>query len=287
MFRLTVIIVEYQSIKDVRECIDSLTAVAHGIQLTPVVVSNSEYSQEDLEGYKQEFGPEVFHSTGTNSGYAGGVNYGLQLSPSADFYLIMNPDARWQRGSLASILSSLGGQPGVGILGPAIFDESGDRQPTARAFPSPLTVLLTRTPLVHTRAGQKEWQRYLYSNMPPTDAAMTPCCADWVSGGAMFLSQSAVDRIGRMDERYFMYMEDVDWCRSAWSAGLQVIHDPRWEVQHSGRHASSASGPFRVLNKQTRAHIWSALLYYIKWLRFPAGRTSRPNRLAGRRTEPA
>jgi hypothetical protein len=284
MFRLTIIIVEYQSIKDVRECIDSLPLISQGVQLTPLVISNSKYSQEGLEGYKQEFGAKVFHSTGTNTGYAGGVNYGLNISPPTDFYLILNPDARWQRGSLTSILSSLDEQPEIGILGPAIFDDSGNRQPTARAFPSPLTVPLIRTPLVRTRAGQKEWQRYLCSNMPPTDAPMTPRCADWVSGGAMFVSQHAIDRIGQMDERYFMYMEDVDWCRSAWSAGLQVIHDPRWEVQHSGRHASSAPGSFRILNKHTRAHVRSAVLYFIKWFLFPARWTNRPNPLTGKRT---
>lgn len=273
MIHLAVIMVEYNSLTDVRECIASVTKAAAGVILTPLVVSNSEYSAESLERHKEEFGQKVFHSTHANLGYAGGVNFGLSLAPEAHFFLILNPDARWSKGSLAELLSTLQAQPDIGILGPNIVNDAGVRQPTARAFPSPLTALLTRTFLVHTRAGKKEFQRYFHSNMPSAKATQTPCDTDWVSGGAFIISKEAIACAGPMDDRYFMYMEDVDWCRTVWKIGLRVVHDTRYEACHAGKHESVNGEWWPLINTQSVHHIKSYLKYFLKW-----GRKSPPNK---------
>lgn len=265
MFRLTVIIVEYKSMPDVRECIQSLLPFAEGIQLAPLVLSNSQYSAAQVEDYKREFGQDSFHSTGTNAGYARGVNLGLKLANGAGYYLILNPDARWIGGSLRALVEMMAKEPNLGILGPGIYDKEGIQQPTARAFPRPSTVFLTRTWLARTGRGKKESARYFQRARLGTGQFRT----DWVSGGAFIISSAAVSLTGPMDERYFMYMEDVDWCRATWAAGLSVVHDPRWSVCHAGRHASLGLPMSRLAQRQLRNHIKSMLRYHVKWKRLP------------------
>jgi len=276
MLRLSVLMVEYFSLPDIRECIASLEGMAHGLALSPLVVSNSQYGPEELERQRAEFGDAVFLSTGANNGYAGGVNFGIENAPEADYFLILNPDARWKEGQLLELLESLEADPEVGILGPGVVDAAGRKQPSSRAFPKPLTPLLTRTCLAHTPAGKRECQRYFQSNMPSQSSPLGRRDADWVSGGAMLVSRAAALRIGPMDDRYFMYMEDVDWCRTAWSKGLRVVHDPRWEVHHAGQHASLRPGLMRLFSRHTRCHVGSLVRYFWKWKRSAAGWTERP-----------
>jgi N-acetylglucosaminyl-diphospho-decaprenol L-rhamnosyltransferase len=266
VFQLAVIIVEYKSTQDVRECIQSLLPFADGVRLTPLVLSNSQYGAAQVQDYKKEFGQDTFHSTGTNAGYAGGVNLGLQLAPRADFYLILNPDARWIGGTLRALMERMAKEPKLGILGPGIYNEEGIQQPTARAFPKPTTALLTRTWLARTGRGRKESTRYFQHSR----LGEGPFSTDWVSGGAFIISRAAVSLAGPMDERYFMYMEDVDWCRTARATKLLVIHDPRWSVCHAGRHASLSLALAGLARGQLRHHIKSMLRYHLKWKRLRA-----------------
>ena len=93
-----------------------------------------------------------------------------------------------------------------------------------------------------------------------------PTPVDWVMGSALMMKKSTVDRVGMLDEAFFMYMEDVDWCRRMWEAGYKVMYYPDASAYHYHFQASKKRGNIvdALLNKYTRIHIKSAYIYFRK-----------------------
>ena len=90
--------------------------------------------------------------------------------------------------------------------------------------------------------------------------------ADWIMGSAMLVSRKALEKVGRMDKRFFMYMEDVDWCWRFWQKGFQVIYYPKAEVFHYHGKQSAGRNFFGDLlfNKYTHIHIASGIKFFWK-----------------------
>lgn len=90
--------------------------------------------------------------------------------------------------------------------------------------------------------------------------------ADWIMGSALFVRKSAIDHVGLMDENFFMYFEDVDWCRRFWENGYKVIYYPYARMYHYHIRASKRwGGALDVLNPKTWMHIKSAFYYFKKY----------------------
>jgi glycosyltransferase involved in cell wall biosynthesis len=120
--------------------------------------------------------------------------------------------------------------PAVGVLGPMIFDGDGAIQGSARAFPNLLTALF----------GRKSILSKIFPNNPITreniltarSDGVTPMEVDWVSGACMLVRREAVNHVGPLDDKFFMYWEDADWCRRMWQKGWKVVYFPRSSVMH-------------------------------------------------------
>ena len=96
---------------------------------------------------------------------------------------------------------------------------------------------------------------------------------NWVSGACMLVRKSAIDKVGMMDERYFMYVEDMDWCRLFNRRGFEVWYQPIWSVEHNAGRGSTAK--FNVGNKLMWIHASSLIKYFLKWsYGFKQGNTS-------------
>jgi hypothetical protein len=93
---------------------------------------------------------------------------------------------------------------------------------------------------------------------------------DWILGACMLVSRTAYEKIGEMDERFFLYFEDVDWCRRFWAAGYEVHYVPDAELIHYHRRLSAESpGLSGIFTKATRIHIQSWMRYFKKYFRIP------------------
>jgi len=178
--------------------------------------------------------------------------------------MLLNPDSYVMDGFFETIIHYMENNPKVGIVGPKIFDHDGSIQGSARSFPTPLTALFGRSSLF-TR---------FFPNNPLTRANIlttisdgrTPMKVDWVSGACIIVRRKSVDDIGLMDERFFMYWEDADWCRRMWKKGWMVVYFPQASIIHyvgvsSGQaflrsifefHKSS----YRLFNKYTKNSLW-------------------------------
>ena len=151
-------------------------------------------------------------------GFGANHNRAFEVS-QADFFVVLNPDLRAEHLQLQPLLDLLA-NPQVACVGPRIDDPQGQPTDSPRRFPT-LRRLVQR--VVQAQRGPDE--------PPPGEAAVV----DWVGGMFMVFRRDAYIRLGGFDERFFMYMEDVDICRRARSAGLQVVYQPAVRVVHEAQ----------------------------------------------------
>ena len=258
---LSVIIVEYFSQSEVLECMQSIRKFIGDLNYEIFVVSNSEYEPDRLGDFKERLkGVQVIINP-KNKGYAGGVNAALPHT-KAPYALILNPDARLTEDGMASTIEYMNGHPEVGLLGPKVIDYSGAAQDVCRHFPRPYTFFLVRSAIGRWLPGSaKERRRYLMEDFAHDEIKDV----DWIIGGAMLVRKKAVDDVGPMDERYFLYMEDVDWCRRLWEKGWRVQYFPMTRIIHEIKHESLKSGLIPMVSRHTSFHVRSLLKYFAKY----------------------
>lgn len=257
--RLSIIIIEYHCMDHVESCLRSVREQLGGMDHECLVLSNSQYSEAELEGYRERAAGARLIDTGANLGYAGGVNAALR-DASGQYIYILNPDCLLTDANVVRILEEMDSDPDWAIAGPRVMDESGRLQPSCRRFPRPWTFLLVRSVFSRLPGAGYERNRYLMSDYDHGSARNV----DWVSGGATIVKAAALERLGGMDERYFLYMEDVDWCRTAWERGLKVVYCPYSSVVHAGKHQSIKGGLGLLKSAHFRWHVTSLLKYFIK-----------------------
>ncbi len=193
-----------------------------------------------------------------NQGYARAVNRVL-ASCRGDFTLIVNPDVRWTMPMVESLCRFMKEHEKVGIVGPKILNEDGTLQGSARSFPTWNTALFGRSSFMTRFFPSNALSR---ANVRDEELAGRGSYAsvDWVSGACLFVRRQAVEEVGGMDERFFLYWEDADWCRRMWAAGWQVVYWPKVSVVHTGG-VSSRERAFASLTAFHR----SAVHYYVKY----------------------
>lgn len=257
---LSIIIIEYNCMDQVSECVASIKKHLNDIDLECLVVSNSEYSDEELARYQNDIAGIKIINTGANLGYAGGVNNGLKHA-SGRYIYVVNPDCLLVDDGVKSIIAQMDDDDRWAIAGPVVVDEAKAIQPSCRRFPRLWTFLLVRSFFSRIPGARHEYDRYMMTDYDRT----TIRNVDWVSGGATLIKASALPVIGGMDERYFLYMEDVDWCRSAWNNGYRVAYCPKSTVVHAGQHQSIKVGINVLKNTHMRWHLTSLFQYFVKY----------------------
>lgn len=166
--------------------------------------------------------------TGANLGYAKAVNRGF-AETTGEFVLVLNPDCEWREGGIRVMVAWLREHARCAIAAPRIVNSDGSLEYSARSYPSPFAFLFNRYSLLTKLWPGNPWtRRYLLSDW---DHA-SPRSVDWVSGAAMLVRRAAVAAVGGMDEVFFMFNEDVDWCRRMNLAGWSVDYVPPAETVH-------------------------------------------------------
>jgi GT2 family glycosyltransferase len=163
-----------------------------------------------------------------NVGYARAVNRGIRES-SGEFVLVLNPDCEFHPRALAILVDYLRAHPKAGVAGPRILNPDGSIEYSARSFPPHLTFLFNRYSLLTRLFPDNPYsRRYLLTDWDRASVRSV----DWISGACMLVRRSAIDEVGPMDEAFFMFNEDVDWCRRMKLAGHDVVCVPDAAVVH-------------------------------------------------------
>ena len=201
--------------------------------------------------------------TGGNLGYGSAVNRAveeyLQDSDYADFFVVANPDVQWGPRSIDIMLEAAARWPRAGALGPLIRDPDGSVYPSARHQPS-----LVRGGM-HAVVGpvwkSNPWTaEYRQERWEPSERPV-----GWLSGSCLLLRRSAFEEISGFDERYFMYMEDVDLGDRLLRAGWQNIYVPAAEVLHDKGHATGRDPARNLAAHHTSTYTFLADRYPRWW----------------------
>lgn len=225
------------------ECTSSLRA--EGVaELVVVDNASCDGSPEQLEAADAE--ARVVR-TGRNLGYGAGANRGLALVDT-ELVLVSNPDVVVHPGALETLGDALRADPALAIVGPRIVSGDGTRYPSARRFPSWVDAA-GHALLGAVSVDNRFTRRY---RMTDLDASTATTPVDWVSGACFLARRRALEDLGGFDERYFMYLEDVDLCWRAHRSGYAVAYVPAATVTHI-QGLSTGRRPLRMLAEHHRS----------------------------------
>ncbi|OQA40651.1 MAG: N-acetylglucosaminyl-diphospho-decaprenol L-rhamnosyltransferase [Chloroflexi bacterium ADurb.Bin325] len=241
---LSVIIVSWNVRDLLRACLASLVAGAGpSLSLEAIVVDNAS-ADGSAAMVAAEFPAVQLIANQENRGFTGGNNQGLALARGR-YVLFLNPDTVVLPGALAIMVAYLEAHPDVAALGPQLRYGDGRPQSSARRFPTLATALCESTPLEWhwpnnrwARAYRMEEGRQKMEDGGeatgdlPSSIFNLPFSVDWVVGAALLARREALDQVGGFDEGYFMYSEELDWCRRAALAGWRTVYLPAAEIVH-------------------------------------------------------
>ncbi len=227
--RVAAVIVNYNAGESLTGCIASISAE----EVEEIVVVDNGSVDGSAEAAAASFPDVLMVNPGRNLGYGAGANRGV-AETSAPYLLICNPDLVVVPGAVRRLVEVLAKDGDVGLAGPMIKELSGVVYPSGREFPS-LADAVGHAFLGLVWGGNPWTRRYRHLGAEQHRARE----ADWVSGAFFLVRRLAFESVGGFDERYFMYLEDVDLCWRLHRAGWRVRYEPDAAVMHEqGRSAS-------------------------------------------------
>ena len=264
---LSVVIANYNGERWLQACLNSLIAQAQGTAWEIILVDNgSEDGSTDL--IEQRFPQVRLVVNAQNLGFAKATNQGIALS-RGEYILLLNTDTVFQAG-LTEMMEFLDERPDCAAVGPSMADGQGHPTGSWGYFPtlSHLTstmLFLDRLPLVRSwfhpllfQPGRREF----------SDGARP---VDWASGACLLLRREVVEQVGPLDESYFMYGEDVEWCYRVWQHGYELWFLPQARLLHhgaGGKEWRSWKGPLATVHT-SRHFLYFSRKHLPAWQRLP------------------
>lgn len=262
---LSIIVTSYRNPALLKICLDSIKKCAGNIAYELIVVDGA--TEEDMEMMMREDYPGVkFFSFKENVGFQALVKKGIENS-CGEYVLILNGDIIVTPDSMQDMLKFLKENTEIGMVGPKLLNFNGTLQPSCFRFYKPMTIIYRRTLLGKFSFAKKHLDWFLMKDYDHKEAKEV----DWIMGSAIMISKIAIKKVGLLDPRYFMYMEDVDWCRRFWDNGFKVIYFPLVGMHHYHGKGSAKGGIIMSLffNKYTWIHIISGFKYFNKFIGKP------------------
>ncbi len=237
VMKWSAIITTYNSDQVISRVLESLFALPYGEKPSEVVIVDNASSDNTIDIIESCNLPVRTILNRQNLGLSKANNLGAALA-GGDSLFFLNPDVEILPGAITALLEFQEEHPLAAIIGPAMVDEDGVRQSTARTWPGPLVIASRRTLLGKTRWGR----RISSDHMGRFNSSSLPSKPNWLVGAAMWLTPAGRRKVGLMSENYFLYFEDVEWCWRAWKTGMEVWFEPRAEISHVCRRESASGG---------------------------------------------
>jgi GT2 family glycosyltransferase len=238
---LSIVILTWNARALLAECLDSLAAHPATTASETIVVDNA--SADGTAAMVRERFPQVRLVANTdNRGFAAGNNDGLRLA-TGRFRLLLNPDTLVHAGALDALLAYAAAHPEAWAMGPKLLNTDGSLQRTGVRFPSAWNLLMETFGLdrAFPRSPLFGAHRELWTDPD------RPRRVDYVQGSCLLVRAEAIERVGLLDESFFVYFEETDWCRRFRDAGGEVHYVPDAVVTHHGGSGEQHYGERRLL----------------------------------------
>ena len=221
MPELSIVIVNLNNKDLILDCIDSIQKEGSGLELEIIITDNG--STDGSVGALRRIQDsnikiQIIENKG-NLGYAKANNQGIEKT-GGKYILLLNSDTIVKKGALGKLMKFAQKNLDAGVVGPKLLNIDGSLQPSCFNFPT------IRNAIKEYWLGDKG----LFEKFAPTGEK--PAEVDAVVGAAFLISPKALKKVGMLDERYFAYFEDIDYCRQTWKKGLKVYYLPTSEIIH-------------------------------------------------------
>lgn len=239
---LSIVIVNWNTCSLLAQCLSSLEAdtslalvgknaksVAGITPLVEVIVVDNASTDESVSMVRTSFPWVQLLVSAENLGFAAGNNLAFS-GVQGDYVLLLNPDTTVVRGAITLLWQVLRAYPMAGIAGAQLLNADGSLQASIGVYPS----LQSEIPLLNRlrRPVHKSF------SVAITNQAVAVRAVDWVSGACLMIRRSAMEMIGPLDENFWLYTEETDWCFRAQAHGWEVLFVPQAQVYHLARAAS-------------------------------------------------
>jgi GT2 family glycosyltransferase len=239
---LSVLIVNWNVRDLLRDCLRSIER-GRGDLAVEVIVVDSASADGSAAMVAAEFPWVRLLPQAENVGFPRGNNIALAQA-RGDYLLLLNPDTVVLDDALPVLVDYLRRHPDVGAVGPQLLNPDGSVQSSRRRFPTLATGFVESTWLAGIAPG--ELRRYYALDLPDAVTADV----DWLVGACILVRRAVYERVGGLDEGYFMYSEELDWCRRIKEDGWRVVYHPAARVVHHVGKSSEQAVTARHINFQ-------------------------------------
>jgi len=261
MIHLSIIIVNWNTKEYLLPCLESILKKDDGVSQEVIVVDNGSQDGSEEE-VKKKFPFIHLIENKKNLGFAKAANQGLEKA-SGRYILLLNPDTQVRRRAIEQLVSFMESHPKVGVTGGQLFNSDGSRQNSIANFPSLATELFNKSLL-----------RWLFPKRFPGKERdyREPIEVDSVIGACMVVRRDAIDQIGSLDEDYFLFLEETDWCYRMKREGWKIYHVPQAEIIHfQGKSAEKETALAKMEYYRSRYLFFKKHRGFFQWILLAVG----------------
>ena len=252
---LSVILVSYNTRTLIDRLMTALKASSGHLSIETIIVDNASHDGS-AAALRQRCPSAMVIENDHNVGFGRANNQGMDIARGR-YVLLLNTDAFVEPGTLTETVRAMDAHPEWGILGVRLVGLDGADQPSCRYFPTPWNMFLDATGLDRFVF----WSQLVDDPACPRDQIQT---CDWVPGCFFLIRRDVIAQIGTFDPRFFMYYEEVDYCRRAKAAGWKVAYFPNTRVIHLGGASAQALGPLVAVTRQVSALQMESEVLYLR-----------------------
>jgi GT2 family glycosyltransferase len=223
---LAVSVVNFRTPGPLTTCLEALATERDRLGMHVTVVDNAS-NDGSAEMVRERFTWVRLIQNSTNVGFGRAHNQVLREA-TARHLLVLNSDAAPRPGALKLLVDYLDTHPAVAVVGPKLVRPDGRPQPSRRRFPTSATLFLESTQLQRFWPDNAVLRRYYVADQPDHQVQEV----DWLEGACLCVRRQATDDVGLFDERFFVYSEELDWCRRFKASGWRIVYVPTAEVVH-------------------------------------------------------
>lgn len=245
---VSIIIVNWNTKDILRNCLDSIyTQAAKSVEFEVIVVDNAS-NDGSVQMVEKEFPQVLLNQNPENRGFAAANNQGVRVSKGR-YVLLLNPDTIVLDNAIAKVVSFADMRKDIAVVGCRVLNIDHTLQPTCFMYPSILNMLLSSCYLYKLFLKSHFFGRERMSWWDRSDVREV----DVVTGCFMLVRREAIEQVGFMDERFFMYGEETDWCYRFKKAGYKVVYMPFAEIIHlGGESTKQVATRMMLLNKGSK-----------------------------------